>query len=224
MDYGLFITYMDLFSQPPAFLVLCPHFTHDMKKIKSRWLLDFPHGLDSKESSCNVGDLDSLPGLGRSPGRGHGNALQYSCLENPHRQRNLASYSPQGHRVRHNWKTKHNVLRCSLGWVGEGCGLFSSIIWLCNDDFSFQLRFPQRLQRVHSWVSCLNPQSMRIPSWLSSQTWTWLLQNGWRPIAWKVNPQRGKNPRCRQLTEGMNPLGLHEPCLKPHHLFLQPRS
>ena len=96
MDYGLFITYMDLFSQPPAFLVLCPHFTHDMKKIKSRWLLDFPHGLDSKESSCNVGDLDSLPGLGRSPGRGHGNALQYSCLENPHGQRSLVGYSPWG--------------------------------------------------------------------------------------------------------------------------------
>ena len=81
-------------------------------------------------------------------------------------------------RVRHNRKTKHNVLRCSLEWVGEDCGLSSSIIWLCNDDFSFQFRFPQRLQRVHSWVSCLNPQSMRIPSWSSSQTWTWLLQNG----------------------------------------------
>ena len=36
-----------------------------------------------KESSCNAGGLGSFPGLGRSPGRGHGNALQYSCLENP---------------------------------------------------------------------------------------------------------------------------------------------
>ena len=36
-----------------------------------------------KESACTVGDLGSIPRLGRSPGRGHGNPLQYSCLENP---------------------------------------------------------------------------------------------------------------------------------------------
>ena len=36
-----------------------------------------------KESACNAGDLGSIPGLGGSPGRGHGNPLQYSCLENP---------------------------------------------------------------------------------------------------------------------------------------------
>ena len=40
-------------------------------------------GSDDKESACNVGDLGSVPGLGRSPGEGHGNPLQYSCLENP---------------------------------------------------------------------------------------------------------------------------------------------
>ena len=40
-------------------------------------------GSDGKESACNVGDLGSIPGLGRSPGGGYGNPLQYSCLENP---------------------------------------------------------------------------------------------------------------------------------------------
>ena len=39
-------------------------------------------GSDDKESICNVGDLDSIPGLGRPPGEGNGNPLQYSCLEN----------------------------------------------------------------------------------------------------------------------------------------------
>ena len=39
-------------------------------------------GSDSKESACNVGDLGSVPGLGRSPGEGHSYPLQYSCLEN----------------------------------------------------------------------------------------------------------------------------------------------
>ena len=45
--------------------------------------LGFPGGSDSKESSCNAADLGSIPELGRSPGEGHGNLLQYSCLENP---------------------------------------------------------------------------------------------------------------------------------------------
>ena len=45
--------------------------------------LGFPGGSDGKESTCNAGDLGSIPGLGRSPGGGHGNPLQYSCLENP---------------------------------------------------------------------------------------------------------------------------------------------
>ena len=36
-----------------------------------------------KESACDAGDLSSIPGLGRSPGGGHDNPLQYSCLENP---------------------------------------------------------------------------------------------------------------------------------------------
>ena len=39
-------------------------------------------GSDGKASACNVGDLSSVPGLGRSPGEGNDNALQYSCLEN----------------------------------------------------------------------------------------------------------------------------------------------
>ena len=44
---------------------------------------DFPGGSAGKESACHAGDLGSIPGLGRSPGGGHGNPLQYSCLENP---------------------------------------------------------------------------------------------------------------------------------------------
>ena len=45
--------------------------------------LGFPGGSVSTESACNVGDLGSVPGLGRSPGGGHGNPLQCSYLENP---------------------------------------------------------------------------------------------------------------------------------------------
>ena len=42
----------------------------------------FPGGSKSKESTCNVGDMGSIPGSGRSPGEGNGNPLQYSCLKN----------------------------------------------------------------------------------------------------------------------------------------------
>ena len=43
----------------------------------------FPGGAEVKASGCKVRDLGSIPGLGRSPGKGNGNPLQYSCLENP---------------------------------------------------------------------------------------------------------------------------------------------
>ena len=52
-------------------------------RITTPVFLGFLGGSDSKESTCNVGDLGSIPGLGKSPGGGHGNLLQYSCLENP---------------------------------------------------------------------------------------------------------------------------------------------
>ena len=56
----------------------------------------FPDGSDGRESACNVGDLVSIPGFGRSPGGGHGKPLQYSSLENPHGQGNLVGYNPWG--------------------------------------------------------------------------------------------------------------------------------
>ena len=51
---------------------------------------------DGKESSCNVRDLGSIPGLARSPRKGTDNPLQYSCLGNSHGQRSLVGYSSRG--------------------------------------------------------------------------------------------------------------------------------
>ena len=45
--------------------------------------LGFPGSSEVKASGCNAGDQGSIPELGRSPGEGNGNPLQYSCLENP---------------------------------------------------------------------------------------------------------------------------------------------
>ena len=61
--------------------------------------MGFLGGSDSKESAYNGRDLGSVPGLGRSPGGGHGNPLQYSCLENLYGQRSLAGYSPWGRKA-----------------------------------------------------------------------------------------------------------------------------
>ena len=47
-----------------------------------------------KLSACNVGDLSSIPGSGRSPGEGNGNPLQYSCMEKYHGWRSMVGYSP----------------------------------------------------------------------------------------------------------------------------------
>ena len=81
----------------------------------------FPGGSDSKrkkKSICNAGDLGSIPGLGRSPGGGHGNPLQYSCLENPREQRSLAGYSPQ--RRKKSDTTEH--LSTHALWTNHICG------------------------------------------------------------------------------------------------------
>ena len=58
--------------------------------------LGFPGGSVLKNLPGNAGDLGSASGLGRSPGGGQGNPLQYSCQENPHEQSSLVGYSPWG--------------------------------------------------------------------------------------------------------------------------------
>ena len=72
-----------------------------------------------QQSACNAGDsgdAGSIPELGRSPGGGHGNPLQYSCLENPLEQRSLAGYSPWGQKKSDKTKqlrTRHNEEKIS---------------------------------------------------------------------------------------------------------------
>ena len=79
---------------------------HEWKRIQlsvtllCSWMADwgFLNGSDSKESTCDAGDLGSIPELGRPLRGGHGNPVQYSCLENTHRQGSLVGYSPWGHK------------------------------------------------------------------------------------------------------------------------------
>ena len=63
--------------------------------------MGFPHSSVGKESACNAGDPGSIPELGRSPGEGNGNPLQYSCLENPRDRGARGMPSMRLHRVRY---------------------------------------------------------------------------------------------------------------------------
>ena len=62
------------------------------------YLLVLSGDSDGKESSWSMGDLGLIPGLGRSPGEGNGNPLQYSCPGKSHGQQSLVGYTPRGHR------------------------------------------------------------------------------------------------------------------------------
>ena len=73
-------------------------------------VLGFSGASVSKESVCSKGDLGLILGLGISSVGGHSNPLQYSCLKNSQRQRNLASCYPWGCKVRHDWVINHMVV------------------------------------------------------------------------------------------------------------------
>ena len=79
-----------LTSSPPWFsnltkktVKIYPLKIHALPAIIYTSFVCFPSDSEVKASACNAGDLGSIPGLGRSPGEGNGNPLQYSCLENP---------------------------------------------------------------------------------------------------------------------------------------------
>ena len=119
-------------------------------------LWDFPGGSHSKESACKAGDPGSIPGLGRSPGEGNGNPLQYSCLESPLDTGAWRATVHGSQRVGHNWAelthwfifyTPHVtnitwylsfVWLTSVGMIisrsihGPANGIISLFLWLCN--------------------------------------------------------------------------------------------
>ena len=66
----------------PIFITQYAHNACFITVILGVMVEGFPGGSNGKESACNAGDPGSIPGLGRSPGGGNGNPLQYSCLEN----------------------------------------------------------------------------------------------------------------------------------------------
>ena len=72
-----------MLSFKPTFSLSSFTFIKRLFSSSSLSAMGFPGGAEVKASACNAGDLGLIPGLGRSPGEGNGNPLQYPCLENP---------------------------------------------------------------------------------------------------------------------------------------------
>ena len=87
-------------------------------KVTLKWkgiIQRLSHSSVSKESACNAGDLGSISGLGRYPGEGNGNPLQYSCLENPMDRGTWWAAVHGVARVGHYWATKERERK--VNWV-----------------------------------------------------------------------------------------------------------
>ena len=89
----------------------------DMNLSKLWWL-------SGKESACNTGDLGSIPGLGRYPGEGNGNPLQYSCLENRMDRR---AWLAAVHGVAKSWTRLSNFTSLPFYSNGSKVGLLDTI-------------------------------------------------------------------------------------------------
>ena len=121
--------------------------------------LGFPWGSAGKESACNVGDLGSVPGLGRSPGEGKGYPLRYSGLENSldcivHGVAKSQAWLRDFH-----FTTSLTVLKPETVWITTNCGKFLK---------RYQTTFPV------SWETCMLVRKQQLE--LDMEQWT-IFQN-----------------------------------------------
>ena len=158
-------------------------------------LIHFPRGSDNKESAYSVGDPGSIPGSGTSPGEGHGNPLQYSCLED---SMDRGAWLVHGvTTVRHNWVTNtftfsrkavsvwhlHLSILIPVWWVFS---LFCMIVVHTET-------FWEGVHRFHLTVLGLQTQKMIINPWTSlhkprrswDRQWLSCLAAVWREIRWE---------------------------------------
>ena len=126
-----------------------------------------PSGSDNKESSCNVGDLGLIPGLGRSPGGGHCKPLQYSCLENSNGQRSLVGQYPWGRKeLDVTERSTHNMGVHPKSW--DSCfHLSSAASWHCG--LGRSLFLPPLASE--GWNNCLTRRQLFSAHLWSKHCW-----------------------------------------------------
>ena len=111
--------------------------------ITSKEFFQVLFGSDGKASACNMGDPGLIPGLGRSPGEGNGNPLQYSCLENP---RDGGAWQATVHGVAKSW-TQQPLHFISLHFIHT----FS----LPCEHFLIECKFQEILERsIKLFLNC----------------------------------------------------------------------
>ena len=123
---------MQFFALISSLIILCLENT-----------MGFPGGSVGKESAYNAGEADSTPGSRRSPGKGNGNPLQYSCLENP---MDRGTWWATVHEVTnsgHGWTTNSRehtsifelfeiVMRCPICAIKKGIFCSCLIVYICS--------------------------------------------------------------------------------------------
>ena len=154
-------------------------------------LPSFPGGPDGKESTSNARDLGSTPGLGRSPGGGHSNPLQYSCLENSHGQRSLVGYSPRGH--------KESDMTERLSTSKEMERLYRKLVIRINVRLVKAMVFPVVMYGCERWT-IEKAERQRIDAF---ELWCWrrLLRVPW--TARRSNQSILKEISCEYSLEGL---------------------
>ena len=126
-----------------------------------------------------------IPGLGRSPGGGHGNRFQYSCLENPHEQRSLVGYSPWGHKESDKTFASCSVQTCFKGLILKHV----TSLWPSSWESAFQCR----ACRFDPWSGNWDPTCPRAtkPARATGTASQWeVYMPQWRPsTAPSLSPQ-----------------------------------
>ena len=146
----VYLLWRCVYSNPLPILKLV-YFSLHCWVVSSLYILrEFPNSSVGKETVCSAGDLGSIPGSGRSPGKGNGNPLQYSCLENP---MDRGAWQATVHgvaRVGHNLATKPPPEMC---WKRNGYSLWHAI----NFCSAFLLTIPIYLKIQcfiwHKWLA-----------------------------------------------------------------------
>ena len=115
-DRNLYLFFLHLCSYL-FFLVMCCRILNIVSCAVKQDLVVYPFyipdGSEYKESSCNAGDMGLIPGLGRFPGEGNGNPLQYSCLENPMYR---GAWWATVHEVTNDWVMTEWLSTCIIVW------------------------------------------------------------------------------------------------------------
>ena len=132
-------------------------------------ILGFPWWSDSKESTCNVGDLGLIPGLGRSPGGGHGNPLQYPWRENPWTEEPGGLQSMGSQRVGHDWVSKHSTTLAHLNLLQSPHGNINPLEQRLGPSH-FLLRYHQGLRWCPAHTGTQQLLAVFV-EWMRSGVW-----------------------------------------------------